>query len=83
MPTPKTLRLTVTKPIKEVLNIMKHEYPTLSDTELLKVALSEVAQKIEAKSLLLQASNTFGYTTATPDTVLYNPKKVKIYKKKS
>jgi hypothetical protein len=80
MTTTKTLRLTVTKPVKLVLDVLKKQYPTLSDTEILKLSLSETARTLESKSTLLQASHTFGYSSKTKDDI-FEESSIKEYKK--
>jgi hypothetical protein len=83
MSTIKTLRLTVTKPVKTVLDTLKKQYPTLSDTEILKLSLSETARSIESKNLLLRASHSFGYSSNTPPNDIFDAGSVKKYTKKA
>jgi hypothetical protein len=82
MATTKTLRLTVTKPVKIVLDTLRKQYPTLSDTEILKFSLSETAREIESKAMLLHASTTFGYTSTAESEDIFQIKNVKKYIKK-
>jgi hypothetical protein len=78
----KTLRLTVSKPVKLVLDGLRRQYPTLSDTEILKLSLSETAKNIESKALLLKASETFGFVSAVENQEIFDPKAIKKYVKK-
>jgi hypothetical protein len=82
MATNKTLRLTVTKPVKIVLDTLRKQYPTLSDTEILKLSLAETAREIESKSMLQHASTTFGYTSTVESEDIFQIKNVKKYIKK-
>jgi hypothetical protein len=65
------------------LDTLKKEYPTLSDTELLKLSLAETARLIESKNLLTQASQTFGYkSNEVESNQIYDEKVVQKYIKK-
>jgi hypothetical protein len=41
--TPTTIRLSITKEVRSALNIAKKRYPALSDPEILKLGLSQIA----------------------------------------
>jgi len=76
----KTLRLTVTEPITKVLDILKKEYPTLTETEILKLALAETAKSVESKSLLNQASTVFDFgSKENGSDNIFDPKNVSKY----